>query len=180
MCHILINNLVSCFMDGCLSCHLEFITERKSPFYTRSVTRLKGRINWFFFSSCTKKMKEVAVVTLDEGVRGMCGEINPFRIGEQFLFQQPLCFGSHHTHISRATSCFLRLLQSYSCPFIAPKPETWLFFHFRVWLYPISRCCWYLTLEVCIKSSQRGSEASMLMEKFNYDNVSLCLDKDDL
>ena len=127
MCHILINNLVSCFMVGCLSCHLEFITERKSPFYTRSVTRLKGRINWFFFLHAQKKMKEVTVVTLDEGVRGMCGEINPFRIGEQFLFQQPLCFGSHHTHISRATSCFLRLLQSYSCPFIAPKPETWLF-----------------------------------------------------
>ena len=114
-------------MDGCLSCHLEFITERKSPFYTRSVTRLKGRINWFFFLHAQKNERGGGGYYSYEGVRGMCGEINPFRIGEQFLFQQPLCFGSHHTHISRATSCFLRLLQSYSCPFIAPKPETWLF-----------------------------------------------------
>ena len=68
------------------------------PFlHTRSVTRLKGRINWFFFSSCTKKMKEVAVVTLDEGVRGMCGEINPFRRGEQFPFYN-LCVLDHITH----------------------------------------------------------------------------------
>ena len=156
-------------------------SQRGNPLSTQEVLPAwKGElIGSFFFMH--KKMKEVVVVTtLDEGVRGMCGEINPFRIGEQFLFQQPLCFGSHHTHISRATSWFLRLLQSYSCPFIAPKPETWLFFHFRVWLYPASQRCWYLTLEVCIKSSQRGSEASMLMEKFNYDNVSLCLDKDDL
>ena len=132
------------------------------------------------FSSCTKKMKEVVVVTtLDEGVRGMCGEINPFRIGEQFPFYN-LCVLDHITHTYlEPPAGFFGFFNPIHAP-LSHQNQKLDFFHFRVWLYPISRCCWYLTLEVCIKSSQRGSEASMLMEKFNYDNVSLCLDKDDL
>ena len=154
-------------------------SQRGNPLSTQEVLPAwKGElIGSFFFMH--KKMKEVAVVTLDEGVRGMCGEINPFRIGEQFPFYN-LCVLDHITHTYlEPPAGFFGFFNPIHAP-LSHQNQKLDFFHFRVWLYPVSRCCWYLTLEVCIKSSQRGSEASMLMEKFNYDNVSLCLDKDDL
>ena len=81
-------------------------SQRGNPLSTQEVLPAwKGElIGSFFFMH--KKMKEVVVVTtLDEGVRGMCGEINPFRRGEQSPFYN-LCFnlilrGSVGTHNKR-------------------------------------------------------------------------------